>query len=102
MLKDLTLPKLFELDGLEVIHIIKSSINEKIGILIAKEKVNPITAYKPTIRLYLVERNDNSTEVTKELDALHFKTDEEAVIFSKRLSNLSATEYILSSNKIKL
>ncbi len=96
---NLSLPRLFELDELEVLHILRSSENDKMGILVASDFNN--TTYKFIIRLYLVGKVDENYEVNKEIDAFMFRTQEEAVSFADELPLMTATDLLLCINKIK-
>jgi len=99
-LTEITLPQLFELDDLEVIHTLKYSKDENVGLLIAGEYANRINYTNPTIRLYLLNQIKGSFEVTKELDAFSFKTKKEALTFADELPHMSAIDLILKLNSI--
>ena len=96
---NLSLPRLFELDELEVLHIIRSSETEQVGILVASDFNN--TTYKFIIRLYVVGEVNDNYEVNKEIDAFMFRTQEEAISFADELPLMTATDLLLCINKIK-
>lgn len=99
---NVSLPRLFELDELQVLHTLKSSKNEEIGILVASESKSKNATYKPIIRLYLLRKDNGNFEVIKEIDALTFQTQEDANKFAEQLPSMSAADFLLSINQVKL
>ena len=99
-LLNFTIPSWFELDELQVLSIQQQ--NSKEAVVIVGENLDESKLCRPTIRLYLAERFNQSFECVKELDSFLFDSKEEAIEFSEKIPRLSALDLVVKRNKYNL
>ena len=97
ILLNFTIPSWLELDELQILSIQQQNSNE--AVVIVGENLDESKLCRPTIRLYLAKRLDQTFEFVKELDAFLFDSKEQAIDFSEKIPNLSALDLVVQRNK---
>ncbi len=96
-LLNFTIPSWLELDELQILSVQQQNSNE--AVVIVGENLDGSKFCRPTIRLYLAKRLDQSFECVKELDAFLFNSKEQAIEFSEKIPTLSALDLVVQRNK---
>ena len=96
-LLNFTIPSWLELDELQILSVQQQNSNE--AVVIVGENLDGSKLCRPTIRLYLAKRLDQSFECVKELDAFLFNSKEQAIEFSEKIPTLSALDLVVQRNK---
>jgi hypothetical protein len=96
-LLNFTIPSWLELDELQILSVQQQNSNE--AVVIVGENLDDSKLCRPTIRLYLAKRLDQSFECVKELDAFLFNSKEQAIEFSEKIPTLSALDLVVQRNK---
>lgn len=95
-LLNFTIPSWFELDELQILNFQQQNSDEVV--VIVGENLDKTKSCRPTIRLYLAKRQDETFECVKELDAFLFNSIEEAIDFSEKIVHLSALDLVIQRN----
>lgn len=93
-----TIPSWFELDELQLLNFQQHNMDE--AVVIVGENLDKTKLSRPTIRLYLAKRLDQTFECVKELDAFLFNSIEEAIDFSEKIVHLSALDLVIQRKNL--
>ena len=96
---DVVNPEWFEFDGLVTLPTIINERDTSMGILLAGDNLDGKRPYNPVVRVYLLTLKKDKYEFTKEMSALSFNTEEDAINFVNKFSSYSAVELFVDLYK---